>query len=354
MNSMILRSATIIPIVLLITSCVAASTENSEWGSLSLLGQEVAPGSKLRTRFSPDESYAREVLDANVLILRGGQPGPTLCLTGAVHGDELNGVEIARRVFEESDAESVAGTVIAIPIVNTWGFRSGNRYVADRRDLNRAFPGKEGGSLASRIAFATFDRVIRHCDVLIDLHTGSADRSNTPQVRIDGANEHARELAQRFAVGIVLVGDGPEGSLRRASGQAGITVLLYEAGGPNRFDAAEIDRGVEGVFNVMEALRMLAVEPPAIDPQRYFESSTWVRADAGGIFLTDLLLGRRVEAGSVLGVVTDPVTSERFEIHAPVTGILIGMAFPQVVLPGYALFHIARSVGDPSNFSETE
>lgn len=332
----------------------SATAAEPEWGPISLLGREIEPGSKFRTTFGSEASFTLEVLDTSVLVARGSLPGPTLCLTGAVHGDELNGVEIARRAFDQIDADALSGTLISIPIVNTWGFRSASRYTADRRDLNRAFPGNEKGSLASRIAFAFFDRVIRHCDVLLDLHTGSGDRTNIPQARIDGSNDRARRLAQHFDVGIVLVGNGPEGSLRQAAGRAGIAALLYEAGGPNRFEAAEIDRGFEGVVNVMESLRMLADEPPEHDPQRYFGSSAWVRAEGGGIFLTDQTLGRRVEAGSLLGVVTDPETSQRFEIHAPFTGTLIGMAYPQVVLPGFGLFHIARPEGDPSDFSETE
>jgi predicted deacylase len=344
----------ILAFVSLLMAAPIASAGDAEWGPLTILDQEVAPGASLRTTLGSEASFTRDVVDTHVEVVRGSRPGPTLCLTGAVHGDELNGVEIARRSVEETRADSLAGTLIAIPIVNSWGFRSGNRYAADRRDLNRAFPGSNQGSLASRVAFVVFDRVIRHCDVLLDLHTGSARRTNLPQARVDGSNPRAVELAQTFEIGIVLLGKGPVGSLRQAAGAAGIATLLYEAGGPNRFQAEEIERGVEGVFNVMESMQMVAHPPPRSDPQRYFASSTWVRANAGGIFLTEKHLGSEIEPGDLLGAVTDPVTSDRSEIRAPFGGTLIGMAYPQVVLPGFGLFHIGRSEGDPSDFSETE
>lgn len=331
-----------------------ADAEDAEWGPLAILGHSVAPGSSARISLSDQPSFTAHLVDVRVLVSRGAEPGPTLCLVGAIHGDELNGVEIARRSYQQIDPANLGGTLVAVPIVNGWGFRSGNRYLADRRDLNRAFPGNRDGSLASRIAHHLFDRIIRHCDFVLDLHTGSGDRANMPQTRVDPTVTRAVDLALRFDVGIVLFGAGPKGSLRQAADAAGIATVLYEAGGPHRFEHDEIERGIEGVTNVMEALGMVSGKPPKANPQRLFESSSWVRAPLGGIFISNANLGDEIEQGRLLGHVSDPVTGERLDVAAPFAGTLIGMAHSQVVLPGFGLFHIARHEGEASDFSETE
>jgi predicted deacylase len=351
---MTVRRILLVGALLLSPLCRAAAAEERVWGELSLLQRSVVPGHKERLSFLTDDSFIRDLLDVRVLVARGATAGPTLCVTAAVHGDEINGVEIARRVFDELDVRKLSGTLVAVPIVNVWGLRSGNRLLPDRRDLNRAFPGSRNGSLASRVAAALFQEVIRHCDALIDLHTGSGARTNLPQIRVDLGDARARKLAEHFGVGIVLAGAGPKGTLRRAAGDAGIPTILYEAGGPHRFEREEIARGVEGVNNLLEELDMVDREPPPADPQRIYQSSSWVRAPGGGIFLTDRSLGERIEAGALLGSVSDPVTSERVEIRAPFAGTLIGMAFPKVVLPGFGLFHVARHEQGSAESSETE
>jgi predicted deacylase len=325
-----------------------AAAEDGPWGPFRILEVDVEPGTKEQLSFVRNDSYLKDAIDLPVLIARGTKPGPTLCLTAAVHGDEVNGVEIARSVYEGTDVGTLTGTLISMPMVNVWGFRSGNRYLADRRDLNRAFPGNRRGSTASRISYHVFEVVIRRCDYLVDLHTGSHARTNLPQIRVDLENEAAFELARYFDVGVVLGGEGPEGSLRRATTDAGIPAIIYEAGGPSRFEAEEIARGIEGVTNVMEHLDMVAAEPPTPDPQRVYRSTTWVRANGGGIFLTDRAPGEFVHEGDLLGAITDPMTSERFEVHAPFAATLIGMAHPQIVLPGYGLFHLAQHEAGPT------
>ena len=341
---------------LAIAACLLAISpaSASEWGPLRLLDRDVAPGETARLGLLTELSFAQRSVDMNVLVARGAAPGLTLCLTAAVHGDEVNGVEIARRVFEHADPKMLSGTLIAVPIVNVWGFRSGNRYLADRRDLNRGFPGNPDGSLASRIAFAFFHEVIRHCDALVDLHTGSDQRTNVPQIRVDLGNERATELATHFGVGIVMEGSGPVGSLRRSAIDIGVPAIIYEAGGPSRFEATEIARGVEGVHNVMAFLGMEERPVPDDNPQKVFRSSSWVRTRGGGIFLTERALGERVDKGDLLGTVTDPVTNERHEVRAPDRGMLVGRAHPQVVLPGFGLFHIARTEQGPDEGPEID
>jgi predicted deacylase len=274
------------------------------------------------------------MLDAFVVVTRGARSGPTLCLTAGIHGDEFNGIEIAHRIYAGTPGSALAGTLIAIPAANIHGFRSGTRYLPDRRDLNRAFPGSANGSLASRIAHALYQGVIRHCDGLIDLHTGSASRTNVPQIRTDLAAPRALAMARSFGVGVVLHGRGPRGSLRRAVLDAGLPAVIYEAGEPLRFEETEIARGVEGVQNVMADLGMIE-RTAKRRPSEVYRKTSWVRADdAIGVFLTARKPGENVRKGDVLGTVTDPVTEASAKILAPRDGRIIGMAVPQLVLPG--------------------
>jgi hypothetical protein len=306
----------------------------------TFLGREIPRGTKQRFGLVSRGDFTTATQDILVLVTRGKQAGPTLCVTAAVHGDEINGVEIARAVFERSNAATLRGMLVALPIVNSHGFRRGDRFLADRRDLNRFFPGSPRGSNAQRLAHEVFSRVIIHCDALVDLHTGSLDRSNLPQIRADLSNPRVAALAERFDVGIVLEGAGPEGALRRSAVEAGVPAILYEAGQPSRFERDEIARGIEGVENVLEHLGMLEREPPTPNPQRIYRRTRWLRAETGGIFLTDRALGDVVQRGDVLGSVTDPLTDARAEIVAPMAGRILGMALPQVVLPGFATFHL--------------
>jgi predicted deacylase len=220
------------------------------------------------------------------------------------------------------------------------GLRNGNRYLPDRRDLNRGFPGNPNGSLASRIAHQLYQGVIQHCEALIDLHTGSANRTNLPQIRTDLDSPRAMALARSFGVGVVLHGAGPVGSLRRAVLDAGVPAVIYEAGEPNRFEEYEIAIGVRGVSNVMADLGMTQA---GSKPRRseIYRKTIWVRSgNAMGIFLTPRKPGDRVRKGDVLGDVTDPITEQKVRIEAPRDGRIIGMAVPQLVLPGYGLFHL--------------
>jgi hypothetical protein len=280
------------------------------------------------------------MLDTFVVVVRGVQRGPTLCLVAGIHGDELNGVEVAHRIYAKTQGSELSGTLIAVPAVNMQGLRNGNRYLPDRRDLNRAFPGSPNGSLAARIAHSLYQGVIGRCDALIDLHTGSASRTNVPQIRTDLESPEALALARSFGPGVILNGRGPKGSLRRTVLDAGLPAVIYEAGEPLRFEEEEIVRGVEGVQNVMAGLGMTQRKMRHRRSEIYRKTS-WVRAgDAFGIYLTKRKPGERVKAGDLLGTVSDPIQETTTEIRAPRDGRIIGMAVPQMVLPGYGLFNL--------------
>jgi len=311
--------------------------------SLQFLGREIAPGTRSKFPFMPDRSFEASYLNMPVFVARGLTAGATLCLTAGVHGDELNGVEVARRVFAQIDPQELRGTLIVLPAINAEGVRSGRRYLSDGRDLNRAFPGRAGGSVAALIAHAIFTKVLRHCDALVDLHTASNQRANFPQIRADLSDPTIRELAVHFGVGIVIAGSGPDGSLRREAAKAGIPAIIYEAGEPHRFQEAEIERGVQGVENVMAYLGMTGQADQEIPAARIYQRSKWVRTAVGngGFFFPTANLGDIVSAGDSLGKIVDPLTDASFEVISPIAGEIIGMAVPQPVLSGYALFHLA-------------
>ena len=329
-------------VVLLLATAMHPVRAADDWNALELLGRTIEPGTKLKFPYIPDRSFEASYLNTPVFVARGAEPGPTLCLTAGVHGDELNGVEVARRAFSRVDAASLRGTLIALPAINAEGVRSGSRYLSDRRDLNRAFPGNQRGSIASVIAHAVFE-VIGHCSALVDLHTASNNRANLPHIRADIADPDILELAIHFGLGIVVAGKGPDGSLRREAAKAGVPAIIYEAGEPYRFQEDEIDRGVEGVENVMAYLEMTDRRGVEIPRTRVYENTRWVRASngRGGFFFPSAGLGDVVEPGQVLGRVVDPFMDTSFEVVSTVSGEIIGMSVPQPVLSGYALFHVA-------------
>jgi predicted deacylase len=320
-----------------------------DWSTpFQLLGRETAPGTKSKFPFIDGRSFEASYLNMPVFVARGAAPGPTLCLAAGIHGDELNGVEVARRAFAEIDPKKLRGTVIALPTINAEGVRTGNRYLSDRRDLNRSFPGSAGGSVASIIAYAVFTKVIKNCDALIDLHTASNNRANVPQIRADLSIPAIRDLAVHFGLGIVVNGGGPDGSLRGEAAKSGIAAIIYEAGEPLRFEEDEIDRGMRGVHNVMAFLDMTDQADQTTADDRIYQRSKWVRAARahGGFFFPTAKLGDLVKKGDSLGKVVDPLTDEAFDVVSPLDGEVIGMAVPQPVLSGYGLFHLAWHESD--------
>jgi predicted deacylase len=332
--------------------CVAASSARAQapappqpeaqpqWQSAELLGETIGPGEKWLLSWISTESFAGGLVPIPVRVARGAHPGPTLCLTAGIHGDELNGIEAVRRLLQEIEPSELRGMVIGVPIVNLHGFRQASRYLPDRRDLNRHFPGRATGSAASRIAHSFFQQVIIHCEALVDLHTGSFHRSNVPQVRADLTDSGAFELAKAFGSSVVVHHVGEPGTLRRAAADVGIPAISYEAGEPMRFQPAEVEEGVRGVRELLARKGMLSSRPRRGQRQEIYYRARWVRVDDGGILLSNVELGDSVEAGDELGVVTDPISSERAIVRSPYDGRVLGMALNQVVIPGFAVFHI--------------
>ena len=236
--------------------------------------------------------------------------------------------------------------MIGVPIVNVQGFRRGSRYLPDRRDLNRYFPGNPNGSAAARIAYSLFNDVIAHCDALVDLHTGSFERSNLPQIRADLRNPDVVTLTQGFGSMVVLHSKPTVGTLRHAATLAEIPAVTVEAGGPSQLELAEVKHGVKGIETLLSTLGMVRKKRFWGDPEPVYYKSSWVRADNGGILLANVSLGSTVRKGDLLGTITDPMSNQRSELFSPYAGRIIGLARNQVVMPGFAAFHVGMQADD--------
>ena len=307
-----------------------------------MLGHSVEPGEAAILKWEFAAAFADNSASVPVLVVNGVNPGPTLCLTAAVHGDELNGIEIVRRTVHEVDAEKLSGAVIGVPIVNFQGFRRASRYLPDRRDLNRYFPGRAKGSYASRVAHSFFNRVITHCDYLIDIHTGSLSRTNLPQIRANLLDPEIASLAEKMGPIVVLQSQGAIGTLRRAATEAGIPAVTIEAGAPNNLQKDAVETGVKSISSALSSLELSPSSKPfwKRSAEPVFYQSTWIRAKVGGILFSKIELGDSVKKDTVLGLISDPITNESSEIIAPFDGRVIGMALNQVMYPGYAAYHI--------------
>lgn len=317
-----------------------AATSAPAEGELRVLGEIIPAGTVRRMLWSGGQSFDGESGDTPVLVVRGVGPGPTLCLTAAVHGDELNGIEMIRRIMQDLDPGRVNGAVIGIPIVNLQGFRRGSRYLPDRRDLNRYFPGNPRGSSASRIAWSLFDNVIRQCNGLVDIHTGSLNRTNLLQLRADLRIAGVRKFADGFGGLPVLQSAGTMGTLRRAATDSGIPAVTLEAGEPGRLQSAQVREGTAGIVRLLDSLGIVNRVNLLAQPRPVYYRSTWVRADHGGILFSLVRLGQLVGPGDILGTITDPITNEQNLIYSPVRGRVVGMALNQMVMPGFATFNL--------------
>lgn len=311
---------------------------------LRINGEEIPPGGSVTLELPLPELYTRTPMTMPVQVRRGKRAGPTLFVCAAVHGDELNGVEIIRRLMRRRVLSRIRGTIIAVPIVNVYGVIDRSRYLPDRRDLNRSFPGSDRGSLAARLADLFMTEIVARCSHGIDLHTGAIHRDNLPQVRGNLDDEETLRLARLFGVPVLINAVLRDGSLREATAARGIPMLLYEAGEALRFDELSIRAGVQGILNVMRGLDML---PPARGRKRVSRepfvarSSSWVRAPASGIFGGTVSLGAHVKKDEQLGTITEPVGDAESVIRAPLGGIVIGRSNLPLVLEGEALFHVA-------------
>lgn len=307
-------------------------------------GHRIAAGARRTVDLPVSVLSDHTPVTMSVHVIHGRRDGPTVFVSAGVHGDEVIGVEIVRRLLRVENLNSLRGTLIVVPIVNTFGFINKSRYLPDRRDLNRSFPGGEKGSLASRLAHLFLTEIVGRCDLGIDLHSAAIHRTNLPQVRISSGNGRIAELAEVFGPPVILQAPLRPGSLRSAAKDMGIDILLFEAGEGLRFDEMAVRAGVAGVLRVIRYLGMIPGKgiAKAKTPPQYCTSSTWVRAPVGGILRTYKGDGDVVAKGDVLAAVSDPFGEKERELVAPFKGIIIGRAVLPVVNEGDAVFHLAH------------
>ena len=310
-----------------------------------LIGETtVNPGKRANISLPVADLYTSTSLSMPVQVICGRRPGPVLFVSAAIHGDELNGVEVIRRLLRLKILNSIRGTLIAVPIVNVHGFLNQSRYLPDRRDLNRSFPGSAKGSIAARLANTFFTQIVSKADYGVDLHTGAINRSNLPQIRGNLDDEKTLDLANAFGAPVVINANIRDKSLRACVADTGVPILIYEAGEALRFDDICIRAGLRGVLNIMRAIGMLPEKRPGrkkVSPL-LARSTSWVRAPDSGIFNTDVQLGNSVSKGQRLGSISDPLGDTSEVMAAPFDGIVIGRSNLPLAHEGDALFNIAE------------
>ena len=279
-------------------------------------------------------------IDLNITVARSKKPGPTLLLSAGLHGDEINGTEIVRRMIEKRSHVPLIGTVICIPIINMFGFINFSRYVPDGKDVNRSFPGNRNGSLAARVAYYLTKNIIPLVDVGLDFHTGGADRTNYPQIRAALRDSRNQELAETFQPPFILNSPFRPKSFRQTAAKRGKHILVYEGGESARFDQQAIQAGEEGALRVMKFLGMREDAPVAREPTRIIHNSSWVRAKKSGIFLTKIRSGEFVKKNQVIGFIAEPYGASKQQIKSPATGYIIGLNNNPLVHQGDAIMHI--------------
>jgi len=306
-------------------------------------GRVIEPGSLGHVELPAGRLPSGTQLSLPIQVLHGPRPGPTVWLSGAIHGDEIVGVEIIRQVVERVDERTLAGTVIAAPVVNVFGFVAESRYLPDRRDLNRSFPGSERGPLAARIAHLFIEHVVSVSDYGVDFHAGSDDRTNLPQLRGNLDDPETHRVAMAFGTPLVVHSKTIKGTLRETAVKQGKTILLFEGGEPRRFSPRAVDAGVTGTLRALAVLGMIDEAPPGPPARpRVSRHTTWVRATRGGIFRLHVRLGDLVERGQKLGVIAGPAGREGQSVRARATGMVMGHAVNPVVHQGDGLVHIAE------------
>ena len=274
---------------------------------LTINDQSIAPGSSVMIDLPLPRLYTHTLMTMPVHVIRGKKPGPRLFVSAAIHGDELNGVEIIRRLLKQPALNKLHGDLIAIPMVNVYGIIHHSRYLPDRRDLNRSFPGSKTGSLAARLADLFMTEIVVKCTHGIDLHTGAIHRSNFPQIRANLDDAETLSLAKSFHVPVLLNSNLRDGSLRESAAARDIPMLLYEAGEALRFNEVSIRAGLNGILEVMRHLQMLAVRKNQKHTAEPFvaRSSQWIRAPGSGIFRAAKSLGEKVKRNDVVGALSE-------------------------------------------------
>lgn len=307
---------------------------------MEINGINIEPGKQERLAVNIAKLPSRHDIDLNIMVARAKEEGPVLLLMGGVHGDEINGVEIVRRMIERDLHIPTRGTVIAIPVLNIYGFVHFSRYVPDGKDVNRSFPGSKSGSLASRVAHYFTKDILPLINYGLDFHTGGAERVNYPQVRCSFKDEKALKLAETFGAPFILNSKYRKGSLRSTAARRNKSFLVYEAGESIRLDEFAIEEGIKGAQRVMYELGMQEEKPAPSQESIKLNSSGWLRASHSGIFKAEVKSGDYIKRNQLIGIISDPFDQFRKRVKARKSGYVIGLNNHPVVHQGDALLHI--------------
>jgi len=305
---------------------------------------EITPGATEKIDVNIARLPSRSSIDISITVSRSKKPGPVILLSGGLHGDEINGIEIVRRIIEQELNIPEIGTIICIPIINVFGFIHFSRYVPDGKDVNRSFPGNRNGSLASRVAHYLMTDIIPKIDYGIDFHTGGADRTNYPQIRAMMNDPENETLAKVFNAPFTLHSSYRPKSIRQAAAKRGKKILVYEGGESARFDEYAIQQGIDGAIRILNHFKMTKARVPKVKKDSvWIHKSTWVRAKNSGIFQTEVKSGDKVEKNQLLGYITDPFGDFKVVVKSPISGYIIGLNNNPILHQGDAVMHIGSS-----------
>ena len=331
---------------LLFSTALLATPEKAQQTPLIIMDTEIPPGTATSLPWNSGQNFNSIDWNTPVIIKHGVNPGPVMCMTSTLHGDEINGIEVIRRVFKALNVNDMHGSVVAVPIVNLDGFLRSARYLSDRSDLNRFFPGAENGSTAQRVAYSLFNEIVTRCNVLLDLHTGSLHRSNVPQVRANLKLESIKEVIDGLSDLTIVHSEGNAGMLRNAANDIGIPAVTLEIGGPFLFDKKGVEEGTKSILNLISYLEITRKFSFLPQPKASFNISTWVNSDYAGIYMSDVHIGQNISKGDIIGRVADPISNKEDLIASPFDGKIIGLALDQFIHTGFAVAHIARKTDE--------
>jgi predicted deacylase len=306
---------------------------------------DVAPGETRDIMLKYSESYSGVPLRMPIRVVRGIAPGPALFVTAAIHGDELNGTGIVRELIIRRPPRIARGTLVLVPVVNMLGFEQHSRYMPDRRDLNRSFPGSAHGSLTARLARTLTAEIVARCRYGIDLHSAASHRSNMPHVRADMQDPEAARIARAFGTELIVDGRGPLHSFRRTATRLGCATIVLEAGEVWKIERDVLDIGCRGIRNVLVELGMLDEPPEPAPYQVVADQTTWVRAADGGILHFEVGLGDPVERGQIIATCAGLLGGRSTPVIASADGIVMGITTLPAVKPGDPVCHIAVVAG---------
>ncbi|MBT8376163.1 MAG: succinylglutamate desuccinylase/aspartoacylase family protein [Bacteroidia bacterium] len=314
---------------------------------LEILGQKIKPGENTTLSFNVAKLHTQNSIDVPIIIERSKKKGPTVLITAGIHGDEVNGVEIVRQIISKEINKPKCGTIICIPVINVFGFIRMDRVFPDGRDLNRVFPGTASGSLASRVAHLLITEIVPHADLIIDFHTGGADRFNAAQIRIVKNQPDLYKLATVFGAPFIFYSKNLNKSFRNTCYKMGIPMLLFEGGKSFNIDTTITNSGVNGVKRVLNHFNMLRTKFKVSKPKRdvvKILDSKWIRANYSGMFKPAIKLNAFVTKGTVLGNITDPYGSFNHFVKAPIDGFIFNVNESPIIYQGDAIFHISTKI----------